>query len=252
MSLIMNFRNSRFAVLIVLLVITGCTSLGQVRIKKLEPLTPEILTSEQTGWWYARFRINWPPDIEASWQMDLLLAHQVILPVLDRHKSDIALWRFHRRAARDSIGHRFSFIFYAPQSDAYTIFQELMNDPILNQLKYYGSVIEDSYDDPTVVSKPDVEDTSDTHWSVVVQKNWPYYIMGVSQMWLNMIANVAGELSDGNEFYSIAEIQSFYQEVNTRLIEIWQAEGRHAYLHHLNALFGYKPLIYQERRYLSF
>ena len=252
MPLIMNMRNSLFAVLVAVLMVGGCTSLGQVKIKKPEPLTPEILASEKTGWWSARFRINWPPDTKASWQVDLLLAHQVILPVLERHKSEIALWRVHRRAVRDSSGHRFSFIFYAPQSAAYTIFQELMNDSLLSQLKYSGLVIEDSYDDPAVVSKPDIEDTSDTHWSVIVQKNWPYYVMGASQMWLNMIVHVAGELSDGNEFYSIAEIEAFYQEVNTRLIEIWQTEGRHAYLHHLNALFGYKPLIYYDRRYLSF
>ena len=252
MSLINDLRNMLIAVFITMLMVNGCTSLGRVKTKTLEPLTPEILTSEQTGWWYSNFRINWPPDTKASWHIDLLVAHQIILPVLEQHKTDIALWRFHRRAARDDTGHRFSFIFYASQSSAYTIFEKLMNDPLLSQLKFSGLIVEDSFDDPGYVAKPNIEDTSDSHWSPVVQKNWPYYIMGASQMWLNMIISVAAELPDLNQYSSIAEIEVFYQQVNTRLTEIWQQEGRHAYLHHLNALFGYKPLIYYDKRYMKF
>ena len=45
---------------------------------------------------------------------------------------------------------------------------------------------------------------------------------------------------------------AFYQEVNTTLSELWRKEGRHAFLHHLNALFGYEPLIYYEKRMLTF
>ena len=127
-----------------------------------------------------------------------------------------------------------------------------MNDPLLNRLRFTGLITKDSYDDPDFVSKPNIEDTSDSKWSPVVQKNWPYFIMGVSQMWLNMITGVAAELPDRTPYYSVKELEAFYQEVNTRLTKIWQQEGRHAYLHHLNALFGYKPLIYYEKRYMKF
>ena len=245
-------RNILFAVLMTMLMLAGCTSFGQVKTKTLQPLTPEALSSEQTGWWKASFRINWPPDNKASWHIGLLVAHQIILPVLEQHKTDIALWRFHRRAFRDDSGHRFSFIFYASQSSAYTIFDKLINDPILVQLKYSKLILEDSYDDPNIVIKPEIEDTSDPQWSSVVQKNWPYYIMGVSQMWLNMIAGLAAEQPELDQYASITEIEEFYREVNTRLTEIWQKEGRHAYLHHLNALFAYKPVIYYEKRYMKF
>jgi hypothetical protein len=250
--LINDMRNMLIAVFITMLMVTGCTSFGQVKTKTLQPLTPEILSSGQTGWWSASFLIKWPPDTKTSWHIDLLVAHQIILPVLEQHKTDIALWRFHRRAARDDSGHRFSFIFYASQSSAHAIFEKLMNDTLLNQLKFSGLILEDRYDDPNYVLKPNIEDTSDSNWSQIVQKNWPYYIMGVSQMWLNMIAGVAAQLPDLNQYSSITEIEGFYREVNTRLIEIWQKEGQHAYLHHLNALFGYKPLIYYDKRYLKF
>jgi hypothetical protein len=250
--LINDIRNFCFVVIIVLLMITGCTSFGPVQMKQPKPLTPEILSSQESGWWSARFRIDWPPDTEASWYVDLLLAHQVVLPVLGQHKDTIALWRFHRRAARDDTGHQFSFIFYASPSKAYDIFEALMNDPLLEQLKFSGLIIDDAYDDPGIVSKPNIEDTSDSHWSAIVRKNWPYYIMGVSQMWLNMVTDTAAELPEGNQPATISELEEFYQEINARLIEIWRRQGRHAFLHHLNALFGYEPLIYYDKRFLSF
>jgi hypothetical protein len=77
--------------------------------------------------------------------------------------------------------------------------------------------------------------------------------MGASQMWLNLIAEIAAEnLTDDPPPASIAEIETFYQRVNQTIAELWQKEGRHAFMHHLNALFEYKPLIYLEKRHLTF
>jgi hypothetical protein len=33
---------------------------------------------------------------------------------------------------------------------------------------------------------------------------------------------------------------------------IWQQEGYHALLHHLNAIYGYEALVYWEKRWKSF
>jgi hypothetical protein len=232
--------------------VAGCTSLGQIQTQAPKPLTPETLPAAELGWWRARFKIFWAPDEGASWNVDLILAHQIVLPVLQQHKDAIVLWRFHRRAARDEFGHRFSFIFYASPATAIDIFQAFMHDPLLDQLKYSGLILEDIYDDPGVVAKPNIEDTSDPLWSDVVRKNWPYYIMGVSRMWINMITEIAARQPDGDHFSTISELVAFYREVNISLDEIWRKEGRHAFLHHLNALFGYEPLIYYEKRMLTF
>ena len=35
---------------------------------------------------------------------------------------------------------------------------------------------------------------------------------------------------------------AFYKKVEESVTEAWKREGRHAYLHHLNAIFGYEPL----------
>jgi hypothetical protein len=41
---------------------------------------------------------------------------------------------------------------------------------------------------------------------------------------------------------SLQDYLAFYKEVEESVTEAWKKEGRHAYLHHLNAMFGYEPL----------
>jgi hypothetical protein len=119
-------------------------------------------------------------------------------------------------------------------------------------MKFAGVIDDVVCDDPEKLTRPNIEDTSDKNWPVSIQKTWPYYIMGVSQMWLNLIAQVADDNMKSDSPSSIKEIETFYKQVDEIMTELWQKQGRHAFMHHLNALFGYKPLIYYEKRYLTF
>jgi hypothetical protein len=237
--------------MLVLVFTAGCSSLGRVHSPQIQPLKARELPSGY-GWWVTRFRMSWPPDTPPIWYLDLYLAHQVILPKLEKYKAHIALWRFHRRAVRDSAGRQFSFIFYASPRTARQIFKALQTDPLVAHLKTAGVLERDVYDDPTQITRPHIEDTSDENWSTSIQKTWPYYIMGASQMWLNLIAEIAEKNMTRDRPSSMAEIGAFYQQIDETLTEIWQKEGRHAFMHHLNALFEYQPLIYRENQYLSF
>ena len=72
-------------------------------------------------------------------------------------------------------------------------------------------------------------------------------------MWLNLIDETVNET--GAEQYSrksLKEMRILYSRVNDEITEVWQKKGRHAYLHHLNAIFGYEPLILYEKRLLRF
>ena len=244
-------RNWLTVIFLPLVVIIGCSSLGQVQTPEIRPLQTDVLPSGN-GWWYARFRLNWPPNSDPIWHMDLYLAHQVILPLLQAHQNDIHLWRFHRRAARDGAGRQFSFIFYASPRTARIIFQTLQSDPMAAKMKSGGVIDDIVFDDPARLTRPNIEDTSDKNWPASIQKTWPYYIMGVSQMWLNLISEVADENLKSDPPSLIREIELFYNQVNQTVTDLWQKQGRHAFIHHLNALFGYEPLIYWEKRYLTF
>jgi hypothetical protein len=238
-------------ILFFVVLIAGCALSGRVQTQAIRPIKPRELPSGQ-GWWTARFRMHWPPDTEPTWYMDLYLAHQVIAPQLKQYEKEIFLWRFHRRAARDDAGRRFSFIFYSSPQTAEKIFNGLKADPLLAKLKSAGVIDQIGFDDPAQITRPNLEDTADKSWPLSVQKTWPFYIMGASQMWLNLIAEVAAEKPTDIPPASIEEIEAFYQHVDETITQLWQKEGRHAFMHHLNALFEYEPLIYWEKKYLDF
>jgi hypothetical protein len=172
--------------------------------------------------------------------------------LLDQHGSDIYLWRFHRRAKRDSVGRQFSFIFYSSPRTALQLFESLQSNPVLTHNISSGVIDEIFYDNPANIKRPDLDDTSDKNWPLVIQKTWPYYISGVSQMWLNLVVEIAERDLQDNRPTSLEEIESFYQQVDDTVTRLWQQNGRHAFLHHLNAVFGYQPLIYYEKRYMNF
>ena len=249
--LIKTFRSLLILGTLLLVFLTGCASLGQVQTHEVKPVTPEALPSGN-GWWGVRFRMNWPPDTDAVWHMDLYLAHQVIMPLLEKNKTDIYLWRFHRRAKRDGAGRQFTFYFYSSPRTAQQIFDALQSNPILIDTLSAGIIDEIVYDNPAHIKQPEIDDTSDKNWPLSIQKTWPYYINGVSQMWLNLVAEIADRDLKDERPASLEEIDSFYRQVDETVTELWQKNGRHAFLHHLNAVFGYEPLIYYEKRYMDF
>jgi hypothetical protein len=218
---------------------SGCAS--QRREWTFKPAKQSMGTSEQ-GWWYAQFRIQWPENTEPSWHVGVCIAHRVILPILIEQGDKLALWRFHRRAARDQSGHRFSFIFYASPETADQVFDTLRADTFLAQMQDSGVVADIRFDDTTTITRPDIEDTSDPNWSPQIQKSWPYFIMGVSQMWLSSIMEIVEGISHEYDLSSIQGMFGFYRDVDVKIKTLWQEEGRHSLLHHLSAIFGYVPI----------
>jgi len=198
------------------------------------------------GWWYARFRMRWLQDSEPSWHIDLLLAHRVIAPVVNRFSRDISLWRFHRRAVRDAEGHQFSFIFYSSARTARDIIDALKSDALLQKLKHSDMIIQDLYQDTARIYAPGIEDTSDGHWSPAIKKTWPFFIMGVCQMWLALIDETAANIVDQTKIPSIPRMIKFYEKVNDAILLLWREQGSHAFFHHLNAIFGYEALLVRE------
>jgi hypothetical protein len=234
-----------------MLAIAGCATIVKRKaVETIEPPPAEIASS--AGWWSARFRMYWPPEEEPFWHTDLLIAHKIVAPILLHFQDRIRLWRFHRRAARDGAGHQFSFIFYASAETAYQVFDTLRSNALLTEMAYAERVIEEVYDNTDRITKSRIKDTSDPNWPSLIQKSWPYYINGVSQMWLNLITETVADMPNIDAPLSVGEYEELYKEVNATIISLWENNGRHAFLHHLNALFGYRPLIFYEKRMLRF
>ncbi|ABC32410.1 hypothetical protein HCH_05759 [Hahella chejuensis KCTC 2396] len=206
----------------------------------VHPITP---TQEQF-WWRACFRMPFNDNGDPNWNMDLLLADQVVAPVLAQHAGALPLWRFHRRAAPDAAGHQFSLLFYTDPNTAGRVFKGLESSPIVAQLLQSGDlnqlVVKCGYRDPT----SDLQATSDPNWEPHLQKTWPYFIMGVSAHWLALIQSFGEDIPTQSD--DTASLLERYGQIRQKVSGVWQGQGQHAYLHHLSALFGYEPMLIQK------
>jgi hypothetical protein len=240
-------KTSRFLWIVLLLACHGCSSTAPYRgDNRPAPIsTPDVVEGLDYYWWTVRFKIGWPGDTQPNWSMGVLLADAVVKPVWLKHRESIPLWRFHRRAARDAAGHQFSFIFYAVPSEAKAVVEDILANPVLETLLARKLIETVKTDDTGSPSRSDIAGMSDPEWSPSLQKAWPPYIMGVSAAWLDLIDRYSEEKKPENDNPENNEIDGLlkrYRGVNESIIRIWTREGQHAFLHHLNAVFGYQPV----------
>ncbi len=218
-----------------------CHMVGCTQVYTPPEITDTIQQSvssvvEGKSWWYYRVKVNRPKETPPNWAMGALVAGEVFSPILENYRHDIELWRFHRRAGRDQAGHQFSFIFYSSALTAQLIYYDLENNLLLRDLLQQGKLDSVQFDDVGQLSRPNLEDTSDKSWPLIIQKSWPDYIMGVSQMWLNLVHGLA-------ENHQQVDVIQRYDDVQKELTALWMQYGQHAWLHHLNALYAYEPFL---------
>lgn len=236
-----NIRLWWLALLISGLAFTGCASLKTIDIQPETPVA-HVPSESQRGWWFVQIQWHWPEQMVPAWHLDLLAAHQVLLPAIKAHEDGILLWRVHRRASPDEAGHQFSLLFHASGQTAEAIYASIADNSILADLVGAGLVRQVHTKPLAKGLQPDVADTSDPAWSPAMQASWPYYIHGVSQMWLNLVSITANPMITDSAPDTIHETVELYRQVETEVNAIWQMEGHHALLHHLNAVFGYQPI----------
>ena len=207
-----------------LLKLSGCSSIfGQTKPETAEEISAEKITNlKEKGWHEVRFRISFPKDKDSHsprWYMDAMLANEVIRPLLNKHRKNIDLWRFHRRSG-PNFGHVFSFFFYSSAHTAADIHQAAKHNLLVKELQQKKEVTWLGLDDLGENKKPFIKDTSDANWSLIIQKHWPSYIMGVSQMWLDLVH----EINDDQK--TIKDKHQRYQKVHNTISKVWQVEAR--------------------------
>ena len=207
---------------------------------------------QQLAWWYVAFRRDWEEPV--PWHYDVYIAYRVIKPVLDDFNSQLKLWRFHRRAAPDPGGHRFTFYFYSSRETAAKIYEKINSDSkIVAQLENTMS-FKVSKQDINNNNVTDINATSDKSWSPEIQVAWPDFAMGISKTWLSLIESViVNNGLDGLNTDAELETQLVLcKAINERIDSLWENQGGHAFFHHLNALFAYKELYIFERNLRRF
>jgi hypothetical protein len=193
------------------------------------------------SWWYVNFHLAWPENQPPDFSIHSLIADRILRTVIDQHRDEITLWRFHRRAARDSAGHRFSLLFLSSDDAAQQIHQEIISNPLTVRLISQSTILSIDLANKQSADTGLIAATSDPSWSLEIQRSWPYFIQGLSESWLELIAQIRRNNSNAGEVPE-AGLLEYYQRLNKTLSAQWTEHGRHAYFHHTNAIFGYEPV----------
>ena len=233
------------ALLALLLSQSACTRVVTVRAPAND-LPPVSMTAagDEDAWWRIAIRMRWDPEQTPEWYLDALVADQVHAPALSDAGSAIALWRFHRRAADDEAGHRFSLLVYTNAVSAHILYRQIREASVLQWLESDGRITSVTMSKVERPELPPVARSSDTAWPAEIQASWPWFIMGVSQTWLSLIREVAAERPLAEP--SPTMVLDHYRDIDERVTALWRDNCQHVYLHHLNALFGYQLLIIRE------
>ena len=117
------------------------------------------------------------------------------------------------------------------------IYQHFKNNKVLTKLHRQQLLSEVSYDPLYNNRQTKIADTSDPTWPEKIRSSWPFFMMGASQMWLGQIRAFKQETPDE------LEIKQRYITIQNNLTDIWQQQGQHALMHHLNALYAYQPVL---------
>ena len=230
---------------ILMLTLSACTRIVTVRTPT-DDVATESMAAIDTGasWWSITFRMGWDPTQAPDWYLDALLADQVCAPALEELRSRIALWRFHRRAVPDDVGHQLSLMVYSDSVTADALYAHIRQSSVLQWLESEGQITQITIARVERPELPPIARTSDATWPPEIQASWPWFIMGVSQTWLSLIREVTTE--QPMEDPSPDGLLDYYRGVDDRVTVLWRDYGQHVYLHHLNALFGYQPLVIRE------
>ncbi|WP_455201835.1 hypothetical protein [Kaarinaea lacus] len=255
---VIKFNFFRLLVILFCALLSACASFSP-QTQKLEGsvnarhtvISSAAAAESDLGWWQIGFHRNMQEDEDPAWYMDTLVAYKIIKPVLDQYEQKISLWRFHRRAAADASGHQFSFIFYSNRSSGELIYKQVKESELVQILLNENYIDRMSFYDINGIARAEVETTSDNSWPIELQKAWPEFAMGVSKTWLNLVGEYLKQ-SNESDSQNVTEQVEQFREISNKIDLVWEEKGSHAFLHHLNALFGYQELYIIERKRTRF
>jgi hypothetical protein len=191
-------------------------------------------------WWSLKFKITVTEGQRPEWHVDTLLAYEVIRPALNLHYDKLGLWRFHRRNKDDEAGRQFSFMFYGERRQARDIFNHIKTNALLKRLKSKRIIERVAYDDLRKRQNTAIKALSDSQWPEYIQDTWPYYIKGVSEMWLKLLEKLITNIQPKPTGGDLQELIDYYGAVNDVVNGLWQQHGGHSFLHHLHAVISWE------------
>lgn len=195
------------------------------------------------SWRSHKLRLERSSDGRFRWWLDLLLLDTLVRDCIESRGTELTLWRIHRRATDDVAGHEFAFISYAPEDVHRALDVLIAGHAALRFLQNAGLLRElISSDDGSAIAA-----TSAPTWPEPLKRAWPYYIDGVSRMALKLVDELRASPRPALDAFSAADCEAYYSKLMAQFNEVWHDWGSDAFLHHINAVFGYQPVVARPR-----
>lgn len=196
------------------------------------------------NWYEFNFSIGWPDNQEPKTWVDIFIIDRIVRDVISKKKSEIDLWRIHRRWVRDERGHELRLDCFSGEETGSLMEELIRENGCFKILKDNNLLAKDLAKGTGGSNIHDIaDDISTRNWPMELKKSWPYYIQGCSKLFLYLIEFLTGSIQADFDDKDISKIESYYTKLNNRISEIWQRDGSHAFFHHINAIFGYVPVL---------
>ena len=198
-------------------------------------------------WYSFNFNISWDAQERPKTWVDIFIIDTIVREVILQKKSEILLWRIHRRWARDVHGHELTFDCFTNEEAASEVEKTIRDSHAFEVLHERGGLVNGL---KVIPGETDTRGlTYKENWPESLKKAWPYYINGCCEMFLHLIDALRG---GNNVPADISEAEQYYTRVNNELVQIWQHYGSDSFFHHVSGIFGYEPLYAQPRTLLVF
>ena len=224
----------RFLLPLLCLLLSGCSPSRSINLPQPAPLL------DGARWHQARFFLEWPEGREPNFSSDMLIAHSVVQPALEAHTMSIYLWRLHQRALRDQGGHQLTFFAFVPDAEFQQLESMIRSLPLLEELRAASVISRVEFSLADVPDPQELGGVSDPAWPSQLQSAWPLFANGASSAWLALVDQFAAQRCPGAT--ALNSLQPCFQKVFADVDVMWRMHGQHAFLHHLNAIFSYRPL----------
>ncbi len=169
--------------------------------------------------------------------LDLLFA-----PAVKKFRKDFECWRFHWSSTQND-GHRLKFFFKTSSKKAGEI-TKFIND--LGFCAFAKSEYIETEEIKSEIfgqceSSSKIETISDENWPGEIQKSWPHYIMGVSDMAIALVEEAKKKQEELNQSDKV-KLEEYYKKVEVDVALMWKKYGNHAFFHHLALMLGNKEI----------
>lgn len=173
----------------------------------------------------------------------LAILDLLFVPAVKTFRKDLECWRFHWSSTNED-GHRLKLFFKTSHQKADEIIKFINSlDFCAFAKKEYLETQEIKYEVFGQANNTKIEVISDEGWPEEIQKSWPYFIMGASDMVIALIEEVKKKQKDELNQDDKTKLEEYYKKVEVDIALVWKGYGNHAFFHHLALLLGDKEII---------